>query len=69
MKVVLPIADGKLCTHFDHCQAVSVFKVNLEDKKIINRTDRTPPAHEPVALPQWLSEFGANLIISEGYFF
>ncbi len=66
MKIAIPIADGKLCAHFGHCQAFAIFEVNPEDKKIINRTDYTPPAHEPGVLPRWLSELGANLIISGG---
>jgi len=66
MKIAIPIADDKLCAHFGHCQAFAIFEINTEDQKIICRTNHTPPAHEPGVLPRWLSELGANLIISGG---
>ena len=66
MKIAMPVADGKLCAHFGHCQVFALFEVDTEDKKIIRREDHTPPMHEPGVLPRWLSEMGVNLILSGG---
>jgi ATP-binding protein involved in chromosome partitioning len=66
MKIAMPIADGKLCAHFGHCQVFALFEVDTEGKKIIRREDHTPPMHEPGVLPRWLSEKGVNLILSGG---
>ena len=66
MKIAMPLADGKLCAHFGHCQVFAVFEVDASDKKIIKREDHTPPAHEPGVLPRWLSEKGVNLILTGG---
>lgn len=66
MKIAMPIADGKLCAHFGHCQVFALFEVDTEGKKIIRREDHIPPMHEPGVLPQWLSEKGVNLILSGG---
>jgi ATP-binding protein involved in chromosome partitioning len=66
MKIAMPVADGKLCAHFGHCQVFALFEVDTENKKIIRREDHTPPMHEPGVLPRWLSEKGVNLILSGG---
>ena len=66
MKIAMPIADGKLCAHFGHCQVFALFEVDTEGKKIIRREDHTPPMHEPGVLPRWLSDMGVNLILSGG---
>ena len=66
MKIAIPIAEGKLCAHFGHCQKFAVIEIDTEDKKIISRNDLVPPAHEPGVLPSWLSEQGVNLIIAGG---
>ncbi|MCD6163261.1 MAG: NifB/NifX family molybdenum-iron cluster-binding protein [candidate division Zixibacteria bacterium] len=66
MKIAIPVADGKLCAHFGHCQNFTVIEVDSESNKIINKTELTPPAHEPGVLPQWLSEKGVTLIIASG---
>ncbi len=66
MKIVIPVADGKLCMHFGHCQTFALVEVNKETKDIINVENLTPPPHEPGVLPKWLHEQGANIIIAGG---
>ncbi|OQX92187.1 MAG: ATPase [candidate division Zixibacteria bacterium 4484_95] len=66
MKIAIPVADGKLCAHFGHCQKFAIIEVDTDSRKIISKTDAEPPPHEPGILPQWLSEQGVNLIIAGG---
>jgi len=66
VKIAIPIADGKLCAHFGHCEKFAVIDVDPENKKLINKIELTPPLHEPGVLPRWLSEQGVNLIIAGG---
>ncbi|MEA3296748.1 MAG: NifB/NifX family molybdenum-iron cluster-binding protein [candidate division Zixibacteria bacterium] len=66
MKIAFPVADGKLCAHFGHCQFFALVEVNTEAKSVIKTEMLSPPAHEPGVLPKWLSEQGANLIIAGG---
>lgn len=66
MKIAIPVADGKLCAHFGHCQKFALIEVDTESKKIISKTETEPPPHEPGILPHWLSEQGVNMIISGG---
>jgi Mrp family chromosome partitioning ATPase/predicted Fe-Mo cluster-binding NifX family protein len=66
MKIAVPIADGKLCMHFGHCEQFALVEVDDAAKTITGTTYLTPPAHEPGVLPRWLHEQGANVIIAGG---
>ncbi|MFH1476522.1 MAG: iron-sulfur cluster carrier protein MrpORP [Verrucomicrobiota bacterium] len=66
MKIAMPIADGKLCMHFGHCEQFALLDVDEKSKKITGKQLLTPPAHEPGVLPKWLHEQGANVIIAGG---
>jgi len=60
----IPLAGGKLCSHFGHCEQF----VLIETAKgaIKGKALHTPPAHEPGVLPEWLHEQGAHVIIAGG---
>ncbi len=60
----IPMAAGKLCSHFGHCDQFAL--VETRDGEIKGKTMHTPPPHEPGVLPRWLHEMGANVIIAGG---
>ncbi len=66
MKIAIPITNGRLSSHFGHCEQFAVADVDADGKNITNTTMLTPPAHEPGVLPKWLSEMGVDLIIAGG---
>ena len=66
MKIAIPLAEGKLCMHFGHCEQFALLDVDEKSKKITGKQLLTPPAHEPGVLPKWLHEQGANIIIAGG---
>jgi ATP-binding protein involved in chromosome partitioning len=66
MKIAIPVANGRLCAHFGHCEHFALIDVDTSHKQIVTSEVATPPAHEPGALPKWLSEKGANVIIAGG---
>jgi predicted Fe-Mo cluster-binding NifX family protein len=66
MKIAIPLADGRLCAHFGHCEQFALVEVDEATKKTIRTTHLTPPPHEPGVLPRWLHEQGANVIIAGG---
>ena len=66
MKIAIPVTQGALSSHFGHCQQFALFEVDSETKTIQDRKDLAPPNHEPGALPRWLNEQGANVIITGG---
>ncbi len=66
MRIALPLADGKLCMHFGHCDLFALVDVDSAQNKILTRQDIKAPAHQPGLLPPWLAERGATMIIAGG---
>ena len=66
MKIAIPVAEGKLCMHFGHCEKFSIFDVDENDKKISAKGELDPPPHEPGLLPVWLAEKGVTHVIAGG---
>ena len=66
MKIAIPIAGGRLCMHFGHCEQFALVDVDEVGGKPTNTALVTPPAHEPGVLPRWLHEQGTTIIIAGG---
>jgi ATP-binding protein involved in chromosome partitioning len=66
MRIAIPIANGRLSTHFGHCEHFAIVDVDQAEKKIIKREDIQAPPHQPGLLPRWLAERGAKVIIAGG---
>lgn len=60
----IPLAEGKLCSHFGHCEQFAL--IETEVGKIKDTQMHTPPAHEPGVLPRWLHDLGVQVIIAGG---
>ncbi len=60
----IPLENGRLCSHFGHCQQFSIIEV--ENNAIVGETLVTPPPHEPGLLPGWLAERGVTDVIAGG---
>jgi Mrp family chromosome partitioning ATPase/predicted Fe-Mo cluster-binding NifX family protein len=66
LKIAVPTAEGRLCSHFGHCEQFALFDVDADSKTILKTTMLVPPPHEPGLLPTWLQEQGADVIIAGG---
>lgn len=66
MKIAIPLAQGKLCMHFGHCEQFALIDVDENTKEIKTENYATPPPHEPGILPKWLSDMGTNCVIAGG---
>ena len=66
MKIAIPMAQGKLCMHFGHCEKFAVLDVDEDKKEIVKREDLTPPAHEPGVLPKWIGDLCVDVVIAGG---
>ena len=66
MRVAIPLAAGRLCMHFGHCEQFALVDVDGTDHKPRGTTLVTPPPHEPGLLPRWLHEQGADVVIAGG---
>ncbi len=62
--IAIPLENGKLCTHFGHCQQFAI--VDVENNIITEEKLVTPPPHEPGLLPRWLAEKGVTEVIAGG---
>ena len=65
MVITVPVVQGRLSQHFGHCENFRFYHID-KDKNIIRQEEKTPPPHEPGVLPKWLSEEGADVIITGG---
>jgi predicted Fe-Mo cluster-binding NifX family protein len=66
MTIAIPVADGRLCAHFGHCERFVLVDVDETRKEIVGMTYLDPPPHEPGVLPKWLHERGVNVVIAGG---
>ena len=66
MKIAIPTADGKLCSHFGHCETFTFVDVNPETKEILNIQTAEPEEGISCQSASWISEQGANIILAGG---
>jgi ATP-binding protein involved in chromosome partitioning len=66
MKIAIPMTEGKISSHFGHCEQFAIIEVDVDNKKIISSELLTPPPHEPGLLPRWLAGLTVKLVIAGG---
>lgn len=66
MLIAIPADGSILSQHFGRCQSYHFFKVDPESKSILEEQVRIPPPHEPGVLPAWVSQMGADLVVTGG---
>ena len=66
MKIAIPLAAGRLCMHFGHCEQFALVDVVENDGNAMQAALVTPPPHEPGLLPRWLHQQGVTLVIAGG---
>jgi len=66
MRIAIPVADGRLCPHFGHCEQFALLDVDAATKQVTQTQMLQAPEHQPGLLPRWLHERGATVIIAGG---
>jgi len=66
MVIAIPLASGRLCDHFGHCEEFLLVTVDKSNREVTGSRSLDPPKHEPGVLPAWLSKMGCDLIIAGG---
>ena len=66
MRIAIPVAQGRLCMHFGHCEEFHLIDVDPQKKVITSKQVLQAPEHQPGLLPPWLHERGANVVIAGG---
>ena len=64
--VAIPVTQGRLCTHFGHCEQFALVTADRDSKQIVHSRMMDPPPHEPGLLPRWLHDRGVELVIAGG---
>jgi len=64
MKIAISTDNGYVSAHFGRCPAYTV--VEIEEGKIVRRSEIANPGHQPGFLPVYLSRMGVSAIIAGG---
>ena len=66
MKIAIPTENGKLCSHFGHCESFTFADVDMHTKEIKNIETKIPDEGISCQSASWISEQGANVILAGG---
>ena len=66
MRYAVPVSDGRLASHFGHCQEFAFIDVDMATKAVVRKEFVPSPGHEPGLLPTWLAEEGVAAVIAGG---
>lgn len=66
MKIAIPTTGGRLSGHFGRCGKFAMVQVGDAGGEVISTEMLDPPPHEPGALPRWLQQQGADVVIAAG---
>jgi predicted Fe-Mo cluster-binding NifX family protein len=66
MRFAIPVSNGRLCTHFGHCEKFALIDTDTEARTITDRVEIDAPPHQPGFLPAWLAERGVRVVIAGG---
>jgi predicted Fe-Mo cluster-binding NifX family protein len=66
MRYAVPVSNGRVSTHFGHCQQFMLIDADEDKKKITKKELISSPGHQPGLLPQWLAEAGVSVVIADG---
>jgi len=64
MKIAISTDSGHVSAHFGRCPAYTL--VEIQEGRIMERTEIPNPGHQPGFLPVYLSQMGVNAIIAGG---
>ena len=66
MKIAIPTENGKLCSHFGHCESFTFADVDMQTKEIKNIENKIPEEGISCQSASWISEQGVNVILAGG---
>lgn len=66
MRYAVPVSDGRLATHFGHCEHFALIDADETSKSIVRKELVASPGHQPGLLPVWLAEEGVSAVIASG---
>ena len=66
IRIAVPVAGGKLCQHFGHCESFALIDGDEKGKRVLVKEEVAAPEHQPGLLPRWLAEKGVQVVLAGG---
>ncbi len=66
MKIAIATDGEQVSAHFGRCRCYTIYDVDGETKKVMQKLSVDTPEHQPGMLPGFLNEKGVNLVIAGG---
>ncbi|MBE9514284.1 MAG: NifB/NifX family molybdenum-iron cluster-binding protein [Chloroflexi bacterium] len=66
MRYAVPVNNGRLATHFGHCEHFALIDADEVTETIWHKELVASPGHQPGLLPVWLGEEGVSAVIASG---
>ncbi len=66
MKICIPTSNGKLCSHFGHCDSFTFAEINPQTKEILNIEEKIPQEGISCRSASWISEQGTTKVLAGG---
>ena len=66
MKIVIPTSEGKLCSHFGHCDSFTFAEINEETKEIVSIEERVPEEGISCQSAKWIAQQGISKVLAGG---
>lgn len=66
MKIAIPTSEGKLCSHFGHCETFSFVEINPMTKEIIEIKTGIPEDGITCQSANWIASQGVNVVLAGG---
>jgi predicted Fe-Mo cluster-binding NifX family protein len=64
MKIAIATEQGMVAGHFGHCEGFTVYEV--EQNQVKAQEFHTSPEHVPGAIPNFVNDLGAKVVIAGG---
>lgn len=66
MKICIPTSEGKLCSHFGHCDSFTIAEIDENTKEILSIEEKIPEDGISCHSAMWIGEQGVKLVLAGG---
>lgn len=66
MKICIPTSEGRLCSHFGHCDSFTIAEIDPVAKEIINVEEKVPDEGISCQSANWIAQQGVSKVLAGG---
>ena len=66
MKICIPTSDGRLCSHFGHCDIFTIAEINPATKEILYIEEKAPEEGISCHSTNWIAQQGVSKVLAGG---